>query len=256
MPPFGVTWAERLRAIESWLLPAACLGCGDPVLDPAEPLACALCTTRWRPIPAPTCPRCGQPILLGLACRLCADWPRDFGPVRSAVLLDDRSRRLLHRFKYGGWRRLAEVMAQAMMSPLGEVGEGILVPIPTTRQRRHRRGYNQAEVLATALGSRAGRPCRPGLLRRVRAVGSQTRLGAADRKANLGGVFAAAPWSGPVILVDDVFTTGATLVSAARACLDAGVDRVAAVTFARAGPPLAAAARRLSTTDLLGSSRS
>lgn len=256
MRPSGVRWAERLRAIESWLLPSACLGCGDPVLDPAEPLACGLCTTRWRPVPAPRCARCGGPLVLGLECRLCPDWPRDFGPVRSAVLLDDGSRRLLHRFKYGGWRRLAPVFARVMPRLLDEVGEGVLVPIPTTRRRRRQRGYNQAEELALALGALSGRPCRPDLLRRVRAVGSQTSLGAADRKANLGGVFTAAPFPGPVVLVDDVFTTGATLVSAARACLDAGVDRVAAVTFARAGPPLAAAARRLSTTDFLGSSRS
>jgi predicted amidophosphoribosyltransferase len=74
---------------------------------------------------------------------------------------------------------------------------------------------------------------------------SQTRLGPEARRANLAGVFSAAADERPAILVDDVFTTGATLVSAASALLDAGASRVMAVTFARAAAPLAGAALAL-----------
>ncbi|HRP09191.1 MAG TPA: hypothetical protein PLL69_11965, partial [Gemmatimonadales bacterium] len=125
-----------------------------------------------------------------------------------------------------------------------------LVPIPLAPGRQRSRGYNQAAELARALGRMNGLPLAPELLSRGRETGTQTRLGAADRLANLAGAFSA---RGAVpdgaILVDDVFTTGATLVSAANALLDAGASRVAAVTFARAEPPLAGVARQLTRLD-------
>lgn len=244
MPRFGGTWAESLRRAEAWLLPAECLLCGRGVLEPDEPLACRLCRARWKPIPEPRCSRCGQPLPLALDCRLCRDWPRDLAPVRSAVLLDRPVRELLHRFKYQGWRRLAGVMARVMAPLLNDIGPGPLVPVPMSRKRQRQRGYNQAAELAGALAALTGRRLDSSRIWRDREVGSQTRLGRAERAANLAGVFTAREEEGPLILVDDVFTTGATLVSAATACLDAGASRVGAVTFARAEAPLVAAARR------------
>lgn len=240
----GGAWAERIRRVEAWLLPAECLLCGRHVLEPGEPLACRLCRSRWRPLPHPRCDRCGQPLPLPVACRLCREWPRDLERVRSAVLLDPPVREFLHQFKYHGWRRLARVMATALVDSLEEVGPGVLVGIPADRRRLRHRGYNQAAELAAALAALTGRRHDPGRVWRSREAASQTRLGAADRRANLAGAFTARAASGPVVLVDDVFTTGATLVSAATACLDAGASRVVAVTFARAEAPLAGAARR------------
>jgi ComF family protein len=164
------------------------------------------------------------------------------------VVLDEGVRRLLHRLKYHGWHRLAAVMAPALQPLLADVGPGPLVPVPADPRRTRRRGFDQAVELALALAGHSGRVVERGRLWRVRQVGSQTRLGAAERRANLAGVFAARSRPGPVVLVDDVFTTGATLVSAATACLDAGATRVAALTFARAEPPLLAASRRFSFT--------
>ncbi len=240
----GRRWGELIRRAEAWLLPAECLLCGRSVLEPEEPLACRLCRARWRPIPHPLCNRCGQPLPLALECRLCREWPRDLERVRSAVLLDPPVRELLHSLKYRGWRRMVGALAPAMSGFLDELGPGALVPIPTSRARRRWRGYDQAMELAAAVAALTGRRLDPGRLRRTRAVASQTRLGLAERAANLAGAFAARAGDGPLILVDDVFTTGATLVSAATACLEAGASRVGAVTFARAEAPLAAAARR------------
>lgn len=244
MRRFGGRWAEPLARIEAWLLPAECLLCSRTVLEPGEPLACRLCRARWHPVPHPRCDRCGQPKALALDCRVCREWPRDLVAIRSAVLLDPPVRDLLHRFKYEGWRRLAAVMAPAMAPLLEEAGPGDLVPVPMGRRRLLRRGYNQAAELAAALAALTGRRHDPGRLWRTREAPSQTRLGQAARAANLAGGFAAREAAEPLIVVDDVFTTGATLVSAATACLDAGADRVGAVTFARAEAPLAAAARR------------
>ena len=242
-------WADHWRRIEAWLLPAACLGCGRPVAAEDEPLACDLCRTRWRAASLPICHRCGQPVELNLACRICADWPPDFGPVRSAVMLDPQVRHLVHHFKYHGWQRLADCLAAPMVSLLDTMlPEAELVPIPLAAGRLRQRGYNQAAELALALGRRTGRPVAEHRMGRLRETRTQTRLASAERRANLAGAFGATDLERPVVLVDDVFTTGATLVSAASALLDAGATRVEAVTFARAQPPLAGLARHLTRT--------
>ncbi len=238
---------EGLARLERWLLPAECLMCGRPVTEDGEPLVCSLCRIRWRPLADPVCDRCGQPRPLGLACHLCADWPAGFRLVRSAVRLDSAVRALVHRFKYHGWWRLAESFATAMVPPLAALGDGELVPVPLAPGRRRRRGYNQSEALAVALAARTGRSVAADRLRRTRETSTQTRLAPEARHANLAGAFAAKPRRIPAILVDDVFTTGATLCSAASALLAAGAPHVAAITFARAELPLAEAAARAGT---------
>ena len=230
-----VAWAELAVRAEQWLLPAECAVCRAPIISGVEPLVCDVCRARWRPIALPICSTCGEPSPLNLACRLCADWPPDFGPVRSAVRLDAPVRHLVHRFKYQGWWRLADVFAMRMAPLVRQLGDADLVPVPLNRRRRAIRGYNQAEQLAVAIGAVTGLPVRADRLRRVRDTPTQTRLTPEARRANLAEAFAAAPdCHRPVILVDDVFTTGATLCSAASELLENGAERVAGVTFARA----------------------
>jgi ComF family protein len=219
--------------------------CGEAVVDADEPLVCAVCRMRWRPVVPPWCERCGEPVTLGVACRLCTDWPAGFEPVRSAVRFDPQVRLLLHGLKYDGRRRLAEVMAAPVAGLLRHAPRAPLVPIPLGRRRQRHRGYNQAEELARAIARRAGAQCDSGRLFRARETPTQTRLAPADRKANLASAFAARVSTAPAWLVDDVFTTGATLCSAASALLDAGAPWVGAVTFARAERPLAEAAGHL-----------
>lgn len=232
-----VAWAEAAARVECWILPAECAVCAGPVPPCREPLVCEVCRARWRGIDPPICATCGEPAPLGLACRVCTDWPPEFGPVRSAVRLDAGVRRLVHRFKYQGWWRLAQVFA-IRMAPLVNGVDADLVPIPLASRRRRERGYNQAEQLAMALGALTGQPVRPARLRRLRETPSQTRLTPERRRANLADAFAASSDIRPAILVDDVFTTGATLCSAASELLERGAERVAAVTFARAELPL------------------
>lgn len=231
-------WADAARRMERWLLPAECSSCRTPIATEDDPLVCAVCRARWRTIAPPFCSVCGEPTPLGLECRVCAEWPPDFGPVRSAVRLDPAVRRLVHRFKYQGWWRLAEGFSERMAPFVREMGEADLVPIPLAARRRRHRGYNQAEALAQALGRITGLPVRPERLLRQRETPTQTRLTPENRRANLAGAFGARDGHRPVILVDDVFTTGATLCSAAAELLDRGAEQVGAVTFARAELPL------------------
>jgi ComF family protein len=130
-------------------------------------------------------------------------------------------------------------MAVAMRDLEPLTGRVSLIPVPLGRRRARSRGYNQSERIAVALGSLIGAPVRCDLLRRVRDTGTQTALTPEQRQANLAGAFTCRGAEGlAAVLVDDVFTTGATLVSAAAALAGGGAKKVEAVTFARAVEPV------------------
>ena len=246
-----------VAALEQLLLPAECLVC-HRLLGPqfADDLVCRVCRLRWRPVRPPWCERCGQPEPHFGPCRLCRGWPAELTSARSAVWLDGGARRAVHALKYDGLARVGRDMAAVVAKlvappPLGAV----LVPIPLGPKRQARRGYNQSAALATALGRLWGLTNRPELLVRTRDTPTQTALTPAARLANVAGAFrvqnaelgmqncSAAPHSAfillrsPLVLVDDVFTTGATLAEAARALAQAGFQAISAVTFGRASIP-------------------
>lgn len=232
--------AASLGPAEKWFLPGECLQCHSAV-GPDDPLICAPCQSRWRRLPEPQCPRCGQPVLNAPdVCRVCAAWPDGLMRARSAVWLDANARGAVHLLKYAGWWRVADPMARLMARVDPPLQPGILVPIPLGSKRARARGYNQAEKLAIALGRHAGLAVDAGLLSRARETPSQTALAPEARRANIADAFEcrALESRAHIVLVDDVFTTGATLVEAAVTLLEAGALTVDAVTFARAQPPL------------------
>jgi ComF family protein len=244
MPPFAerlAGWRASLAEVERWLLPAACLLCEAPVAArEGDALVCALCRSRWKAVPSPLCDRCGQPGFGDFACRICSDWSPGLRRVRSAVWLEESARRAVHRLKYGGWWRVAEAMAEAMRGLEPLTGRVSLIPVPLGRRRERERGYNQSERVAAALGRLIGAPVRCDVLHRVRDTRTQTALTPEERQANLAGAFACrGAESLAVVLVDDVFTTGATLVSAASALAGGGAESVDGITFARAMEPVA-----------------
>ena len=248
------------EAVEQLLLPAECLLCRALLsFHDSARVVCDVCRHRWRPLRPPWCARCGQPEPLFGRCRLCAEWPAAFGLARSAVWLDAGARDAVHALKYGGLPRIATDLAAAMAG-LDVPGResGLLVPVPLSRARFRDRGYNQSERLARALGRRWRRPV-VDLLVRTRDTAAQTALTPEARLANVAGAFATRNAEGgtrngrtgecsafrlptsafqrPLVLVDDVFTTGATLAEAARALDRAGARTVSAVTFGRAVVP-------------------
>ena len=243
-------------AVEQLLLPAECLVCHG-LLNPrdATRIVCPLCRQRWRAVRPPWCERCGQPEPHFGPCRLCAEWPAPLTSVRSAVWLDGGARQAVHGLKYGGLPRIADDLAAAMGKVRPETdGPSVLIPIPLAKKRLRERGYNQSEKLARALARQWRIPVLLDVLVRTRETPTQTALTPGTRLANVAGAFATAnvEWRTPnvqfrnsvfeirrstFILVDDVFTTGATLAEAARALAQAGASRVMGVTFARAAIP-------------------
>jgi predicted amidophosphoribosyltransferase len=173
------------------------------------------------------------------------------------VWLDGGARAAVHALKYRGLPRIASDLAAVLVRRIPRPAPGAqLVPIPLGPARLKRRGYNQSEVLARALGRQWRLVVKPQLLVRVRDTPTQTALTPAARLANVAGAFALRigdcglriegetgrqsairnPQS-PIVLVDDVFTTGATLAEAARVLGAAGFSSITAVTFGRASIP-------------------
>lgn len=228
-------------ALEAALLPPQCLLCDAAVpSSDGDALVCAVCRGRWRPVAPPQCRRCGGTLPPEGDCAFCRDWPDLLGAAWSAVWLDAGARRAIHLLKYDGWWRVAEPVAAAMRRAPVLEAPSVLVPIPLGGKRLRTRGYNQAERLATALARQGGHLVQSDLLDRRRETATQTRLTPEARRANIGGAFAArAPVPPRVVLVDDVLTTGATLLEAAATLRAAGAERVDAVTFGRARPPAA-----------------
>jgi ComF family protein len=160
------------------------------------------------------------------------EWCAPFtGPVRAS----------LHRLKYAGEKRLAAPLAGALAARWGAAGRGgdLLVPVPVHRTRAKQRGYDQAVLLAESLSERLGLPCRA-ILERTRATSPQFELGRRARRSNVRGAFALRrPADGAqvqgrwIVLVDDVVTTGSTLVACAEALYTAGAVAVSAMTVAR-----------------------
>jgi ComF family protein len=153
----------------------------------------------------------------------------------------DTLRELVHALKYDGRRSVAPRLARLLRERCGAVlaGADAVVPVPLHRRREWTRGFNQADVIAGALGLPVWR-----LLRRTRHTAPQSSLAASERRRNVRGAFVLRPqlWSvrgmalsgACLVLVDDVSTTGATLDACAAVLKAGGAREVRAVTVARA----------------------
>ncbi len=205
----------------------------------------------------PKCPFCGRILERGEEglCALCQralPWTDPGG--RAAEGCDaclaplhyrDGVRDAVHRYKFGGGASHAKLFGLLMAQCLSDRWDepvDLITWVPLHPQRRRRRGYDQAELLARRVGELAGLPAAP-TLEKIRATGAQSQLEDEDaRRANAAGAYRALPQAQlagkRVVLVDDVLTTGATMAECAACLRLAGVKTVVGLTLARAGQHL------------------
>jgi ComF family protein len=175
-------------------------------------------------------------------CRLCRSDVYDFELARSYAAYDEAAAKAIVLLKYHAVTPLAGWFAAQLESLVRAEGivADVVVPVPLDRARRRERGHNQAELIARPLARRLGIPMRAALLLRTRPRPEKPRLTRRERWTTVRGAYRAREGTGVdklrVLLVDDVFTTGATLDACSRALRKAGAAGVIGVTVARVGP--------------------
>jgi predicted amidophosphoribosyltransferase len=157
-----------------------------------------------------------------------------FTSARAAIAYDANGRRLVRAWKEGGRRDLARLAAELVVSVLPQPAGEAVTFVPGDPERRRTRGHVPAQRLAVELARQWGIPA-VALLRRTRSVRPQRGLTLAERRRNVRGAIACeTPVGGPFVVVDDVYTTGATANACASALRRAGATRVDVVCLARA----------------------
>ena len=212
------------------LLPRRCACCALPGAD-----LCEACLARLPRIRPPLCHGCGAPTQWPVRrCRECTGRRLGFASARAAVAYDQDVRTVVAAWKERALRGLAAFAAALVAEVVPRPPADVLTFVPADPDRVLGRGHQPARELAFRLATAWELSCSP-LLDRPRAAARQRGLGLAERRRNVRGAFAAsrAPPT-CVVLVDDVYTTGATAAEAARCLLRAGARRVDVVTFARA----------------------
>ena len=227
-----------LQRISGILYPGRCVLC-DRILEKSAQMVCRDCRPLVRFIEEPRCCRCGRPLESDTEayCENCKIHPRLFERGFAPFVYDGAVKEAIMRLKYGHRAENARFFAKSMYvcgKPfLTETAPQALVPVPIHRERRMRRGYNQAELLAEALSDLTGIPVVKNRILRVRGTAPQKELGMQQRKKNLAGAFRITGETGRdrmiparVLIVDDIFTTGSTIDTLAALLLRAGAEKV------------------------------
>ena len=222
------------------VFPQTCPACHRPLDRPTRGPLCGACWLSLPRHPRPAC-ACGGPASPTGACGRCRRGLSAIAGGTSLGPYEGALRTAIHELKYGGQRRVAARLAEAALQDASVRAlvepHAVLVPVPLHPRRRRERGFNQSELLARELARRTGAVVAPAALVRRADTAPQTGLSASARRANVKGAFAVrqrARIAGrSIVLIDDVFTTGATAQACARALREAGAADVRLLTMAR-----------------------
>jgi predicted amidophosphoribosyltransferase len=211
------------------LFPRRCVVCSVPGAT-----LCPACADALPRLTGPFCARCAAPTAWPVQrCRECAGRRIAFASARAAVEYEVGVRMVVSAWKDRGLRDLGSLAAELVVEALPRPSGRFVTFVPPDGDRSLKRGHHPPARLAHELGRRWELPVAP-ILERTRPLRPQRGLGRDERRRNVRDAFrAAAPVSGPVVLVDDVYTTGATASAAASALCRAGATSVDVVTFAR-----------------------
>ncbi len=230
-------------ALLDQLYPASCVACGAPLAS--TDALCSGCFSQMRPISMPFCPVLGLPFESdpgpdARSAEALAD-PPPFDRARSAFAYGEIAGTMISRLKYGDRVELARFCARLMASAGKDFwsAKPILVPVPLHPSRLRFRRYNQSLLLAQGISRQTGLSVDEHLILRHKKTRQQVGLSGDGRLRNVQGAFSAHPrflerlHGRPVVLVDDVYTTGATVKAATKVLKRAGAEHVDVLTFAR-----------------------
>lgn len=231
-----------VRQILDFALPPRCPGCGRITSD--QHSFCVACWQGLEFIGDPCCYRCGLPFEYdggaGAECGACLADPPAFDRLRAAVSYGEIARGVALKLKYSGRPGIAGTLAHLMRRHiLPEDADAILVPVPLHRWRIWKRGYNQSALIASALANRTGLAADLSLLKRVKATPPLKGMGRRERALTVRGAFAiddakkADVRGRSFLLIDDVYTTGATAGGCAKLLKRAGAAKVSVICWAR-----------------------
>ena len=241
-PDTATSWTE---AALGFIYPAVCQLCNSARATAVDGYVCAACFQRVRFVKPPFCERCGLPfpgdITTTFECSNCRDMELHFVFARSAVVAKDVALEVIHRYKYSRalWFEpfLADLLIRATGTELTRANWDAIVPVPLHPTKEREREFNQAQRLAAGLSRATHIPLQTGWLNRVAPTRTQTLLTRNERAENVRRAFAARPalrLNGErIVLIDDVFTTGATTSACARVLKAAGAGDVCVWTVAR-----------------------
>jgi competence protein ComFC len=244
----GTDWKPWLDAGLNFFYPPVCQICRRERASAQEGYVCTMCWSSKpgvRFITPPFCGRCGLPfegeITNDFQCGNCRDLKLHFTSARSAVVANPLVLEVIHRYKYNRelWFEpfLADLLIRAALPVLQAEKWDLLVPVPLHALKHREREFNQAEQLATNLSAATKIPLNKKLLKRIEPTRTQTQLTREERAANVRHAFAMVAGKKlngeKIVLLDDVFTTGATTSACAKVLRDAGAADVCVWTVAR-----------------------
>lgn len=227
-----------LQRIFHILFPRRCPIC-DQVLAAGEGRVCKKCQKRTEVITEPICKRCGKPIAKAGEefCFDCSQRQAAFERGYAVWVYDKYMRKSIAGFKYAGRKEYSRFYVEELVYHLGSrlerLGLDAVMPVPLHKEKLRFRGFNQAEVLAEGIGKKMGLPVYTNVLFRVKNTIPQKGLSDRERRENLKHAFRVnakrkelIPQLKRVLLVDDIYTTGATIDACAKALKKAGVAEV------------------------------
>ena len=221
------------------IFPPRCIICKNKT----HKFVCEKCESKIRYLKPPICKICGEPkdkYFKGELCEDCAIEEPPFIMARSIVLYEGPIKDALHKFKFNGKTRLSSFLSRLMISYL-ENGDirmdpiDLIIPVPLSKNREKQRGYNQSKLLAEEIAKHFSINLDDSSLKKTKDVVPQFELAREQRLLNIKGAFESAPVKGRnILLIDDIYTTGATAKEASSALKSAGAKQVFVLTFARA----------------------